>query len=406
MSIDAEKIKALRDEPLDWRYKALPTGVTGTVAGFLADGPVLADFGTPLLTLDDTAIEHNITLMARWAAEAGVTLMPHGKTTMAPELWRRQLEAGAWGITLANLPQLRVARAFGVSRVMLAAALLDPAGLAWIRRELEEDPGFHFLCWVDSVRSVEIMDAALRGTRRPVDVCLELGAPGGRTGVRGAAEAVAVADAVRAAPSLRLAGLAGYEGSYGHDASPASLAAVRRYLEGLAGLFGRLAFETGEPILTAGGSAYFDQVVDVLGGLPARLVLRSGAYVIHDDGFYREISPFRTGVPFRPAMHGWARVISRPEPGLALLDAGKRDLPFDEGLPEPQYARGKGELEGARVTAVMDQHTYLAVDPACDLACGDVVRMGLSHPCTAMDKWDLVPLVDGDAVVGLLRTFF
>ncbi|MFC4536305.1 amino acid deaminase [Sphaerisporangium dianthi] len=417
MSIDEEMIRALGDEPLDWRYKALPPGAGGTVADYLAGGPALRDFGTPLLTLDETALEHNITLMARWTAEAGVTLMPHGKSTMAPELWRRQLAAGAWGITLANLPQLRVARAFGVARLMLASALLDPAGLAWIAREIDRDPGFRFICWADSVEAVRIMDAALRGTRRPVEVCVELGAPGGRTGARGPAAAREVAQAVRAAPTLRLAGVAGYEGSFAHDASTAGLAAVRGYLRGLGELFKGLDFEIGEPIVTAGGSAYFDQVVDVLGGLDARLVLRPGAYVIHDDGFYRAISPLRpreparpgtpAREPFRAAMHGWARVISRPEPRLALLDAGKRDLPFDEGLPEPQHVRGKGPLEGARVTALNDQHAYLAVDPACDLACGDVVRLGLSHPCTAMDKWKLIPVVDdAGTIVGLLRTFF
>ncbi|MGW4643709.1 alanine racemase [Sphaerisporangium sp. NPDC004334] len=443
MGIDEEKVRALRDEPLDWRYKALPAGAGGTVAQFLARRPSLQDFGTPLLTLDAAALEHNIAVMARWAAGAGVTLMPHGKSTMAPELWRRQLAAGAWGLTLANFPQLRVARAFGVARLMLAAAPVDPAGLAWIGRELDRDPAFRFICWADSVEAVQIMDVALRGTRRPVEVCVELGGPGGRTGARGLGVARRVAEAVRAAPALRLAGVAGYEGSFAHDASPEGLAAVRGYLRGLAELFGGLAFETGEPIVTAGGSAYFDQVADVLGGLEARLVLRSGAYVIHDDGFYRAISPFRPrdastrsgpsgngdgpragigracgadlpgtgerppdGEPFRAAMHGWARVISRPEPGLALLDAGKRDLPFDEGLPEPQHVRGKGPLHGARVTALNDQHTHLAVDPACDLACGDVVRFGLSHPCTAMDKWTLIPVIDGEAVVGLLRTFF
>jgi D-serine deaminase-like pyridoxal phosphate-dependent protein len=100
-------------------------------------------------------------------------------------------------------------------------------------------------------------------------------------------------------------------------------------------------------------------------------------------------------------MHGWARVISRPEPALALLDGGKRDFPYDEGLPEPQSVPG-------RITALNDQHTFLR---DADVAVGDVVRLGLSHPCTAFDKWTLIPVLDdADAdrpsVVGLVRTFF
>ncbi|GII82885.1 alanine racemase [Sphaerisporangium siamense] len=420
MLIDTAAVAALRDEPLDWRFKAAPPGLSGVTAGeFLAGRPALTGFGTPLLTLERRAIEHNLATMAAWTSEAGVSLAPHGKTTMAPALWERQFAAGAWGLTLANLPQLRVARAFGVGRLMLAAGLLDPLGTAWVAAQLDGDPAFSFLCWADSRRTVEIMDAALReaGAERPVDVCVELGAPGGRTGVRDEEEARAVAAAVRAAPTLRLAGLAGYEGAIGHDASPSSTGAVGAFLKRMAVLHGELPYEVDEPVLTAGGSAYFDQVVDVLGGLHGRVVLRSGAYVVHDDGFYRHISPFSRGTgpgPLRSAMHGWARVISRPEPGLALLDAGKRDLPFDEDLPVPQAARGlpgTAALRGARVTSLKDQHTFLELDPASELDCGDIVRLGLSHPCTALDKWTLIPVVDDvDAaeprVVDLVRTFF
>ncbi|MEV7965887.1 hypothetical protein AB0O34_07870 [Sphaerisporangium sp. NPDC088356] len=210
--------------------------------------------------------------------------------------------------------------------------------------------------------------------------------------------------------------MAGYEGALGHDASAASLGAVDGFLRRVAALHGKLEYEVEEPIVTAGGSAYFDQVVEVLGGLDARVVLRSGAYVVHDDGFYRAISPFSRGAgpgPLRPAMHGWARVVSRPEPALALLDAGKRDLPFDEGLPEPHAVRGRAGsiLGGARVTALNDQLTFLALDEGSVIDCGDVVRLGLSHPCTAFDKWTLIPVVDDiDApdpeVVDLIRTYF
>ncbi|HEV7931180.1 MAG TPA: amino acid deaminase [Actinomadura sp.] len=424
--IDDGAVAAQRRERLDWRFKAIPAAAHGaTVEEFLASRPALESFGTPLLTLDAGALDHNISTMAGWVTAAGLHLAPHGKTTMAPELWRRQLAAGAWGITLANLPQLRVARAFGVRRLLLANALLDPVGLAWVSAELDRDPDFEFLSWVDSARAVELMDRALRaaGATRPVDVCVELGGPHGRTGTRDDAEAVAIAAAVRAAPTLRLAGVGGYEGALAHDASPDGLAAVETYLRRLAALHVRMPYETAEPVVTAGGSAYFDQVAEVLGGLDAQVVLRSGAYVVHDDGFYRSISPLSRGAgpPLRAAMHGWARVVSRPEPGLALLDAGKRDLPFDEGLPEPQAICGahpavptgagapddanafEGALEGARVTALNDQHAFLE---GADVQVGDVVRLGLSHPCTALDKWTLIPVVTGGVVTDLIRTWF
>jgi D-serine deaminase-like pyridoxal phosphate-dependent protein len=426
---DRTRIAALAEEHLDWRFKALPPAAWGkTARAYLASAPHLSDLGTPLLTLDAGALDHNLRTMAAWCRDAGVTLAPHGKTTMAPALWLAQLDAGAVGITLANLPQLHVARAFGVRRLMLANALVDPDGLAWVAGELTADPDFAFASWADSVETVTLMDAALRAagvgpgadpeTDRPIEVLVELGGVDGRTGARGVAAAEDVARAVRAAPTLRLAGVAGYEGALAHGTSPEALDTIRSHLRDLAELHRRLlpAYETDHPVVTAGGSAYFDTVAEVLAPLASEsgteVVLRSGAYVIHDDGFYRRVSPLSRGAgpdQFRAAMHGWARVVSHPEPQLSLLDAGKRDFPFDEDLPVPQLIRGDGPASGT-VTALKDQHTFLR-DAGESAPVGAVLRFGLSHPCTALDKWSLIPVVD-DAdspdpkVVDLVRTFF
>ncbi|WP_034271170.1 amino acid deaminase [Actinospica robiniae] len=419
-------VAGLADEVLDWRFKAIPASAWGvSVRELLASRPRLSDFGTPLLTLDAGALAANLETMAGYCASAGVGLAPHGKTTMAPALWERQIAAGAWGITLANVPQLRVGRAFGQRRLQLANALVDPIGLRWIADELDADPDFSFVSWVDSVRTVELMSGLLHahGARRPVDVLVEIGQPGARTGARDIEEAVGIARAVAESPRLRLAGIAGYEGVVAHAASPRDLEAVSAYLRKLVALHERLT-EAGlydpsaEIVVTAGGSAFFDQVVEVLGPLASsnvNVLLRSGAYLVHDDGFYRGISPFGRSVgdsPLISAMHGWARVLSRPEPDLALLDGGKRDFPFDEGLPTPQYANGDpGPVAGASVTAVADQHTFLRLDPGSTVKVGEVVRLGLSHPCTAMDKWSLIPVFDDSSstdpiVVDLIRTFF
>ncbi|MBR7825526.1 alanine racemase [Actinospica sp. MGRD01-02] len=416
-AIDHEALSALAAEPLDWRFKAVPVSAWGTTIGeFLAGRPRLSDLGTPLLTLDAPALDANLAAMVAYCADAGVELAPHGKTTMAPELWSRQLAAGARGITVANVPQLRVGRAFGVRRLYLANALVDPAAIRWISAELDADPAFGFSSWVDSRRTVALMDEALRGraAQRPIDVFVELGAPGGRTGARSITEALDVAEAIAATPALRLIGVAGYEGVVAHDASPESLQAVRDYLQRLAGLHSRLLTsglygDVDTVWLTAGGSAFFDQVVEVLGPMSTqgtKVLLRSGAYLIHDDGFYAGISPFSRGVgkPLASAMHGWARVLSRPEATLALLDGGKRDFPFDEGLPMLDPMRGS-------VTSIVDQHTFVRLDPRSDLAVGDVVRLGLSHPCTAFDKWSLIPVLDDASaadplVTGLVRTYF
>ncbi|WP_166844322.1 alanine racemase [Isoptericola sp. BMS4] len=436
--IDRTALAALADERTGWQHKALPPGLRGlTVAEVRERRPHLSELPTPLLTLSRAALDHNVRVMADWCASRGLSLAPHGKTTMAPALWADQVAAGAWAITVANHSQLAVARAFGVSRVMVANSLISPLALRALADDLAADPGLRVLVWADDVATARLMHEALDahvtgGARRPVDVLVERGGAGGRTGARSLAAALEVAEAVAASPHLRLAGVAGYEGALAHDSDRAGRDVVRSYLRDLAEVHAQIEardlYETAEPVVSAGGSAFFDLVDEVLSPLTtsgARVVLRSGAYQVHDDGFYRHVSPLgdepRTDGPvLRAAMHGWVRVSSRPEPGLALFDAGKRDLPFDEGLPRVQLRRPRaaGEepvvLHGLTVTALNDQHGFCRFDAdggAEPLRIGDELRLGLSHPCTAMDKWSLVPVVeDADAadpvVVDLVRTFF
>ncbi|MEV6280844.1 amino acid deaminase [Nocardia sp. NPDC051832] len=431
MEIDERAVAALGDRVLGPEHKSVPAVAWGrTVREFLGTGPRLEDFQTPVFTLDRSALNHNSAIMAELADAAGVRLAPHGKTTMAPQLWAEQLAAGCWGITFATPWQAQVARSFGVRRIVLANALVDPLGLRWIAGELARDPAFEFVCWADSVATVELMDHQLRsvpGSAR-IRVLVELGGAQARTGARTLGEGHAIATAIERSDRLTLAGVGGYEGALARDRSPESMAALRRYLDDVARLHRELAaagrYRDGA-IVTAGGSAYQDLVLERLAGLadeqgahgvPTTVVLRSGAYLIHDDGLYSEVSPLtpnRSPHPLRAAMHAWARVLSRPEPDLALLDAGRRDVPYDSGLPTPQLVGTQpvSEVGALTVAKLADQHAFLRVPAAADLPIGSVVRLGLSHPCTAFDKWRLIPVID-DAnaarprVVDLVHTFF
>lgn len=440
-SIDHARLGALANERVGWQDKAIPPAFWGcTVAEVLSSAPRLSQLPTPLFTLSAPAMAANIKALANWCDARGLSLAPHGKTSMAPALWAQQLAAGAWAITVANLAQLAIARAFGVSRVMVANAVISPLGLRWIADELAADPSLQILTWADSTDTVELMHHALTSHAaehpdtafRQVDVLVERGGTQGRTGARDESTAIEIAEAVAASTTLRLAGVAGYEGALAHETDEASLRTVRGYLRELAALhasIGALGLYPRDitPVVTAGGSAYFDLVGEELAALTTdgtRVVLRSGAYFAHDDGFYRHISPLgaqprTTGARLVSAMHGWVRITSQPEPGLALFDAGKRDLPFDEGLPEPQLLRSRTPGEPARalvglvVSQLNDQHGFLRFSPAgpAPVHIGDELRLGLSHPCTAFDKWGLIPVIDDPdspdpLVVDLLRTFF
>ncbi|MER5842317.1 amino acid deaminase [Streptomyces prasinus] len=413
----------LAEERVDHRFKGLPPDADGLTVGELAAqrrNLFTGGFTTPVLALSAERLEHNLKLMETYTARHGLVFAPHGKTSMAPQLFRRQIEHGAWGITLAVPHQVRVARAFGVRRVFLANELVDPAALRWISGELDADPGFRFVCYVDSVRGVELMDAALAGSARPVDVVVELaGGEGARTGVRTEAECAAVADAVAGARGLRLVGVAGYEGEV-PDADPERVRAWLRRLVALAADFDKAGRFAGveEIVVSAGGSAWFDAVADVFAeipelSLPVMKMLRSGAYVSHDDGHYRELTPFNR-VPeegaLEPAFRLWTQVVSRPSAAQAFANAGKRDAAYDLDLPFAQVVRRDGAerpADGISVASLSDQHAWLRTAPEADLEVGDWLGLGLSHPCTSFDKWVLIPVAEADGtVVDYIRTFF
>ena len=434
-------IEALGQQPIlvtDKGFGCLAAGGPVTAASLAADRPSLfgPDFTMPLAVLRESAVRHNIEQMAAYCTAAGVELAPHGKTTMAPALIARQLAAGAWAVSAATIAQIQVYRAFGVPRVLLANELTDRAGIRWLAGELAADPGFECFAYVDSIAGVALLDEELRaagGTRarrpeRPLPVLVELGHAGGRTGCRSIGEALAVGQAVAASQSLRLAGAAGFEGGLGHDGTAAALGAVTRFCRDLRTLGDLLAEAGPDPggpwpgghIVSAGGSALFDLVVSELTaarpGRPApTVVLRSGAYVTHDHGYYAALAPAgqggRAGPPLTAALEVWAGVLSRPEPELAMLGAGRRDVSFDQGMPVPLQVRAaSGQMSpatGMSVSTLDDQHAYLSVPASSDLAPGDLVGLGISHPCTTFDKWRVIAVADDDyRVVDAIHTFF
>ena len=374
---------------------------------------------TPFAVLEQEALEHNLTTMAAWCGDHGVELQPHGKTTMAPALFRRQLDAGATGITAATPAQVRIMREHGVPAIQLANELVQPREAAWVGEQLAADPSFSFTCWVDSPDGVAILESSVAGTGAVVDVLLEVGAPGGRTGCRDAEQRGAVRAEIERSPHVRLVGVAGYEGAIAGDRSPSSLATVRDYLADVRAAAAELTDLDGPVVLSAGGSMFYDVVAEVLGAGwddgAARVVLRSGCYLTHDSGMFHRNSPLDgpdAPIRLRAALTVWGSVVSRPEPTRAFLDVGRRDISFDQGLPIPlrRLARDSTESEpftSATISALNDQHAFVEVGADAELGVGDRVQLGISHPCTTFDKWRQIPVVDRTgAIVDLIDTCF
>ena len=410
-SLDLDRIL---DERIDWRFKSFPTGPPTTIRKVAERGwNVLGgEFLMPVMVLKQSALRHNIDAMAALCARHGISIAPHGKTSMSPQLTQMQLEAGAWGVTAATTWQVRVWRAFGAQRILLGNELVEPASIGWIAEELRADSDFDFYCLVDSVAGVRLLDSTLKdsGANRRLQVLLEIGIQGGRTGCRTEDQARSVAAAVAESRHLTLSGVEGFEGI--RD----SAETIDPFLETMRNVV--LELDRDELLVTAGGSAFPDRVIAAFDGLPKRVhvVLRSGCYLTHDAAHYKQLSPFGSRLagtdPLQEALEVWGVVLSLPEPGLALLGFGKRDVPYDLELPLPRFVKRAGQevralRDGASIASLNDQHAYLHFDGEGELAVGDLVGCGISHPCTAFDKWRLIPVVDdGYRVVDAVMTYF
>lgn len=432
MTLDLQSI--LR-EVVDDRTKGFPHGARPVPLHDLsAQGwnVLRGDTPFPLAVIKSSALAHNARWMRDFTAETRVLLAPHGKTTMCPQIFERQLDAGAWGITVATVHQLGICVGVGVRRIILANQLVSRLDVARVVELCNRHPDLEFYFLIDSLRQLELVTVAAQRHRpeRPLSALLELGLAGGRTGVRVAADALAVARAIASTPPIVLAGIECYEGltiTGDAERDARHVGGFLDYVKQVAnacdaeGLFKR------DPIiLSAGGSAVFDIVARELPmrlSRPVQTILRSGCYVTHDSGMYermfrsvakREGGRLRNRPGFRAALEVWTQVQSRPEPTLAILTMGKRDVSFDVDMPRPLawYRTGLHDAPQPtsaewRITKLNDQHAYLELPAAADLNIGDLVGCGISHPCTTFDKWQLLIEVDDKYnVVGGLRTFF
>jgi len=426
-SILAETLDAtIKGYPLSAR--AMPMSAIGAQHWSVLAG----DLPLPLAVIRDSALAHNHAWMRDFTTSTGVLLAPHGKTTMAPQIFAQQLAAGAWGITVANVQQLGICVRFGVRRVIMANQLLGRSEVATVihLQEMHPDLEFHFL--IDSLVQLAAIEAAAAGQTmtRKLTALVEMGVPGGRTGCRTFDEAMTVARATATSANVALSGIECYEGLQvnGDSARDAAMvgALMQRVKDVALACDAEYLFGGESIILTAGGSAAFDIVARQLPlrlSRPVLTILRSGCYVTHDSGFYNrmlEQVKARSGAAWQsrpglqPALEVWSRVQSCPEPGLAILTMGKRDASFDLDLPVPikRYSSGVDAVPQPvpaswKVTGMNDQHAYLSVAAGDAPLVGDLVGCGISHPCTTFDKWRALFTVDDDyRVTGAIRTFF
>lgn len=382
------------------------------------------DLSLPAAVISAEKLDHNLKWMKGFAAAYGVKLAPHGKTTMVPRLFQRQIDAGAWGITLATAHQSRVGYEHGIRRVLMANQLVGKQNMATVAHTLE-DAEFEFYCLIDSAENANQLGVFFRERGLSLNVLLELGVEGGRTGVRNREQLDSVLEALSGWPkTLVLCGLEIYEGVLNDER------AIRSYLHQALDTARELVSDGRfhrEPVLLSGaGSSWYDVVADLFGsaeiGAPREIVLRPGCYLTHDVGAYRiaqerilaENPVAQQMQPaLEPALQVWAYVQSIPERERAITGMGKRDVAFDAGLPTPALHYRPGWSQPVpppaawKLTRIMDQHAFLQINERDDIHVGDMIAFDISHPCLTFDKWRYIPICNSEyRVIDIVETFF
>ncbi|MCI0509874.1 D-serine deaminase-like pyridoxal phosphate-dependent protein [Chromohalobacter marismortui] len=384
---------------------------------------LLHDVPLPAAVVFEAPLTHNLAWMQRFADEHGAKLAPHGKTTMAPALFKRQIASGAWGITLATAVQTVAAHAHGIDRVLMVNQLVGRPNMALVADAIEA--GLAYCCVVDGADNVRDLGAFFAERGLILNVLIELGVDGGRCGCRTAEQVETLVAAIAEQPALALVGIEGYEGMIAGGDEAASVCAYgKRLVDTVRTLQASGVLQCEAPIVTASGSKWFDLIAEAFDQAALREhytpVLRPGCYVVHDHKLYAgamaNVKARHPGLEgeLQPALEVFAHVQSLPEPGLAIIALGKRDIGHEPDLPLPlrRYPWGtEGEpwfdVSGWRTTHIMDQHVFLALPEDADIAVGDVIAFGTSHPCLTFDKWRRVLCVDASLeVTEVMATHF
>ena len=388
------------------------------------------DFMLPAMVVKKSHIINNAKWMQEYANKAGVKLAPHGKTTMCPELFKIQIDEGAWGMTLANAFQVRVAHAHGINKILMANQLVGKQNIKVILDELKSDAQLEFYCLIDNIDNIRALAECCReeNMQQPLNLLIEIAPAHGRAGVRTSCEVIELAQEIKKhSPWIRLSGIECYEGVI-HCENPVPV--VNEFLHFVAKTAVEVEeldlYDADKLILTGGGTVFFDRVSEILTKTPLKtpfeVLIRPGCYLSHDSGIYDEFQKElveRDAIAktidsdLESAIEVLTYVQSIPEPGLAILTMGKRDVSFDSGLPNPAklYRINEKNLQvlcnNWELSDLNDQHAFLKFPKEENLTVGDIIISQVSHPCLTFDKWQAIALVDENyEVVDTLKTYF
>jgi len=342
-------------------------------------GDGVDDVDTPALLVDLDAFEANLKTMADRVATAGLRLRPHAKTHKCAAIARRQLALGAVGVCCQKVSEAEALVGAGVPDVLVSNEVIDPRKLDRLAI-LATGPARLAIC-VDSKDGIHALATSCERHQVRLDVLVEINVGSDRCGVESGEPALALAEAVAAAPSLRYAGLQAYHGRAQHlrdwrerqeaIAHSADGAARTRDLLAAHGL------ETG--VISGGGTG--SHPFELSSGVFTEL--QAGSYVFMDADYGRNLDQQGEARSiYRQSLFVLTQVMSLPGRGYAIVDAGLKALSFDSGMP---LAPG-----GITYCRPSDEHGMLEVGaPGGRLRLGDKVRLIPGHcdPTVALYDW-------------------
>ena len=336
-------------------------------------GMKIEEIETPALIIDFDRFNNNMKKMQEHVESKGCSLRPHFKTHKSPLIAHMQVEKGAVGITCAKLGEAEVLARSGIKSILIANQIVDTSK---IKRLAGLSKYCEIIVAVDNLKNLDDLNDAAVAFNTTISILIELDIGMGRCGVRSEIEALQLASKIGDLSRLRLKGIMGYEGHcvFIKDGKERELK-TNEALGKLVHLKDHL-INSGFPIeiVSGGGTGthkYFSSFIGVT-------ELQAGSYIFMDDK-YNSIED----VDYENSLFLLSTVISKPQKGLAIIDAGMKSITMEFGLPMV-ISRQEMVLD-----KLSEEHGIIKIDLAHDdLNIGDKVFLMPSHGCTTINLHD------------------
>jgi D-serine deaminase-like pyridoxal phosphate-dependent protein len=366
----------------------------GPNAGLIGQPGSRARLCTPALVLDLAALERNIAAMAAYCDRHGVALRPHAKTHKSVEVARRQLEAGAVGISVATIGEAERLTDGGIGNLLITSPLVTPAKLTRLRALLERAEGL--MAVADCRAGVDGLAEAVAGTDRRLIVLVDLGVGRRRTGCASTEQALALARRIAGSKSLSFGGVQAYAGHLQHTAEIAERRRQDEIEYGTVGevMTGLRAAGLAPRMVTGAGTG--SHALDAAGGLFTEM--QCGSYVFMDVQYQQVALRPDAPQPFEPALFVRTSVISANAGGHVTTDAGLKHFATDG--PRPAIVRGAPA--GGEYHFFGDEHGRIELaDAPKHLPVGTALECLTPHCDPTVNLYDVYHVVHGDTLVDI-----